>query len=382
MTVGIFQNDKTQRETMTVFHYHFLNLSETFIYRQLRGLGKFFDVKLITREVSNIKEFPGIRPIVIPKGNFWTRLRGKSSGREESFFLKHLEGSKLFHINFGHIALHMQHHARALGIPMTAYFLGVDASALLRDVEYCNYLKKSTFAAVFVNSEDMKRRLLPYLPMETKCYVAYCGIPLERFPFKHRFSVPEGATFLQVSRLDTKKGVDITLKAFSRYLKESDPKAKLIIAGDGPLKSELLRMSDSLGLSKSASFLGFIGYEKYIELLRNADVFIQPSVTSEDGDMEGIPTTICEAMACGLPVLSTRHSGIPEVVDDGVNGYLAEERDAEGLYARMALLRGTDVETMSRNARTKIEQRFDHNKTIAILADHMKNIIFDVRSQR
>lgn len=362
---------KKSKPKITVYHYEFLPLSETFIYRQIQGLSKYFDLKLLTRSLKNTAEFPGMKPLVIPPRNFWSVF----TGQEKRIFTKHLQGSHLFHVNFGHIAIGMQRHASRLGIPMTAYFLGVDASTFLRDPEYCKKLKNSIFEAVFVNSRDMKRRLAPLLPPGMKCYVAYCGIPIERFPFKCRHSVPEGATFLQVSRFEPKKGVDITLKAFSIYRKEADPKARLLIAGDGPMKPELLRLANSLGLNQSVSFLGYIGYKKYIELLQNADVFMQPSVTSENGDMEGLPTAICEAMACGLPIISTRHSGIPEIVDDGESGFLAEEGNIEGIYSRMVSLRSADIGAISRNARMKIEKKFDHDITIAILSEYMNRII-------
>lgn len=358
------------KRKISVYHYLYLPLSETFIYRQLQGLSGFFDLQLFTHGVVNKEEFPGFEPQVLRPRNILRKLLRD----EERFFEKHLQGSSLFHVNFGHIAIEMQRHALRVGIPMTAYFLGVDASAYLRNKVYCERLKRASFSAVFVNSEDMKRRLTPYLPSEMDCHVVYCGIPLERFPFKLRRSVSEGATFLQVSRLGGKKGVDITIKAFSRYIK-NDPDARLIIAGDGPLKEELFRLTSELGLEEHVNFLGYIGYKKYIELLHAADVFIHPSVTSEEGDMEGLPNAVCEAMACGLPVISTRHSGIPEVIDDGLNGFLVEERDVEGLCSKMISLKNTNIEMISNNARKKIEEKFDHKKTVAELAGHMNKII-------
>jgi colanic acid/amylovoran biosynthesis glycosyltransferase len=355
---------------IAVYHYSYLPLSETFIYRQFQGLMQHFNVKVITHNIENKSEFPGIEPLIIPPQNFWRRLIRS----DRKFLDKNLRGSSLFHVNFGHFAVDMQYIARRLSIPMTAYFLGVDASACLKDTEYRRKLKKASFAAVFANSQDMKKRLVPFLPTGTKCRVTYCGIPLERFPFKLRQSVPEDPIFLQVSRLDYKKGVHITLRSFSRYL-QIYPTARLIIAGDGPLKSDLQRLASSLEIEKSVNFLGYIGYKEYFELLRAADVFIQPSITAPDGDMEGLPTAICEAMASGLPVISTWHSGIPEVIEDGENGFLAKENDIDSLFDRMLLLHKTDISIISQNARKKIETTFDHRKTIEILATYMNDII-------
>jgi colanic acid/amylovoran biosynthesis glycosyltransferase len=359
------------KKRITVYQYRYLPLSQTFIYRQLKGLSRFYELGLITHCVENREEFPGFDPLVIPPNT----LRSRLTRRDDMFFDRYLASSSLFHVNFGNIAIRFQRYARKAGIPMTAYFLGVDASEFLKNPIYRYRLRRSKFAAVFVNSEDMKRRLLPFLPAGMKCLVVYCGIPLEMFSFKSRSSVHAGATFLQVSRLESKKGVDISLKAFSRYIKEADPHAKLIIAGDGPLRTDLQLLASKLGLDDHVIFTGYVGYKKYIELLQSSDVFLHPSVTSATGDMEGIPNTICEAMACGLPVISTRHSGIPEVIEDGVSGYLAEERDVEGLYERMVLLSKTDIASVSMKGRAVIEMKFDHDKTTALLAEYMDRII-------
>jgi len=359
------------QKQISIYHRCYLPLSQTFIHRQLQGLQRFFNLRLFCHETDNRSEFPGFEPVLIPEGNLSNRLLG----RYRRAILKELSGSALFHVNFGHFAVSMQPYARRAGIPMTAYFLGADASMYLRDSGYCSRLRNAEFDAVFVNSQDMKLRLTPYLRPGTECTVLYCGIPLELFPFRERSSLGNGGRFLQVSRLDPKKGVDVTLKAFRRYVEESDPTARLVIAGDGPLRDDLMQLSQSLGVAEKVTFAGAVGYRDYQKLLQAADVFIHPSQTAPDGDMEGLPTAICEAMACGLPILSTRHSGIGEVVDDGENGFLVDEGDDSGLFERMVLLRSCDVAAMSGRARQKIELRFDHVTNTSVLAGNLNRII-------
>lgn len=358
------------KKKIGVFHQKYLPLSETFIYRQLCGLSDYFDVKLITKSVENREQYPGIVPSVVPVRRAWSDLLKI----EPRFFEKHLKGCNLLHVNFGTTAVAMQDVASRLDLPMSAFFLGIDASAALLNADYCKRLRESRFRAVFVNSQDMKKRLEQYLPQGMNCYVSYCGIPLENFPFKQRYAVPEGALFLQLSRLTEKKGIAYTLQAFKRYTAEIDPTAKLLIGGDGPLRQSLMALSHSLGLGENVTFLGSVRYSDYLELMQSADVFIHPSITADDGDMEGIPTVICEAMACGMPVLATRHSGIPELVEDGIDGYLVEERDIAGLFERMVLLRKSSVADISGNARKKVELRFNHLETIHVLANHMKEL--------
>lgn len=359
------------KKKVSVYHYRYLPGSQTFIYRQILGLSRFFDIKLITHNVENLDEFTGIEPLLLPPGNFLKRMAGCQDG----IFGRHLTGSSLFHVNFGHIALGMQRYALRAGIPMTAYFHGVDASAFLKSSIYRYRLMRSCFEAVFVISNDMKIRLTPFLPAGMKCLVVYCGIPLERFPYRQRRTVPAGATFLQISRLDEKKGLDITLQAFGIYVRETDPKARLIIAGDGHLKMELQKLACRLNLNEQVIFSGYVGYKKCLDLLQTADVFLHPSVTAVNGDMEGLPIAVCEAMATGLPVISTRHSGIPEVIDDGKNGFLTEEKDIEGLFGKMVALRTADIGDISRNARVTIMEKFDQDKNIALLAKYLDSIM-------
>lgn len=356
---------------VSIYHGCYLPLSETFIYRQLQGLQECFDLRIFSRFFKNRDEFPGFNPTAIPR----PFLLCQPLGIEKRFIDKQLQGSALLHVNFGYNALEMEPHARRAGIPITAFFLGADASSYLLDPSYCHKLRQAQFEAVFVNSEDMRSRLIPFLHPNTPCYVIYCGIPLQKFQFRQRYRVSDGALLLQVSRLDYKKGIDTTIKAFSRYSIECDPGARLVIAGDGPLKSELNSLANSLGVGQRIKFVGSVGYDQYIELLQNADIFIHPSQVAENGDMEGLPTAICEAMACGLPVLSTRHSGIPEIIDDGENGFLVNERDADGLCEKIVQLREADIAAISTKAREKIEARFDHDKTIPILTDHLMRII-------
>lgn len=356
---------------ISIYHACYLPLSETFIYRQLQGLREFFDLRIFSRFIRNKDEFPGFNPVAMPR----PFLLCRPLGIEARFITRQLRDSALIHVNFGCDALEMEPYARRAGIPITAFFLGYDASSRLRDPDYCRKLRQARFDAVFVNSQDMRKRLLPYLHPDTPCSVVYCGIPLERFPFRERRSVTDGATFLQVSRLDGKKGVDVTIKAFSRYRSECDPTARLLIAGDGPLRADLERLAAALDLARNIEFIGSVGYQRYLELLQSVDVFVHPSNVAENGDMEGLPTAICEAMACGLPVLSTWHSGIPEIIDDGENGLLVDERDTDGLYQKMVLLRKIDIANMSQNARVKIETRFNHRKTMPNLANHLLSII-------
>jgi colanic acid/amylovoran biosynthesis glycosyltransferase len=124
------------------------------------------------------------------------------------------------------------------------------------------------------------------------------------------------------------------LRAFANFAK-AFPKSTFLIAGDGPLRRELEELSQKLDLQKAVIFLGFLSQTELRVLYEKAHIFMHPSELPPDSNQEGVPNSMLEAMASGLPVVATRHGGIPEAVTDGVSGSLVPERDVEGLTASL-----------------------------------------------
>ncbi|MCK5763860.1 MAG: glycosyltransferase, partial [Clostridiales bacterium] len=186
----------------------------------------------------------------------------------------------------------------------------------------------------------------------------HCGIDLSLFENNKETESVKTKIFLQVSSLVDKKGHEYTLEAFSIFLKSSNNfKCKLILTGGGERIQELKNLAIELGVDNSVEFLGFVSPQKAKELMQNADFFVHHSITSKSGDQEGIPTAIMEAMAMELPILSTKHAGIPELVEDGVNGYLVEEKDVELYAKRMQDILSWKKQTQNRKV---IEDRFNY----------------------
>ena len=135
------------------------------------------------------------------------------------------------------------------------------------------------------------------------------------------------------------------------------------LVGDGPLRGELESLAASLGLGARVSFAGWRSSAEVAGEMARADLLVAPSVTARDGDMEGLPIVIVEAMATGLPIVGTRHSGIPEVVEDGVTGRLVDEGDAAALAeALVEVSDGGRRRTLAAAARARVETAFavDH----------------------
>jgi glycosyltransferase involved in cell wall biosynthesis len=160
--------------------------------------------------------------------------------------------------------------------------------------------------------------------------------------FSRRQAPADGSwRIVQAARLVPKKGIPTALRAFARFSVQY-PAAIFTIAGEGPMAEELRETASRLGIDKRVRFAGFLSQEALTALFRESHIFLQPSETV-GGDVEGVPNAMLEAMAGGLPIVATRHGGIPEVVVDGETGLLCAEGDSEAIAGAMARLAGDSV---------------------------------------
>ena len=164
---------------------------------------------------------------------------------------------------------------------------------------------------------------------------------------------------MQACRLIPKKGVATSLRAFAIF-KKDHPQAKFYIAGKGPLQPELEMLAAGLGIFKDVHFVGFLSQSKLMELYASSHLFLHPSEMPPDENQEGVPNSILEAMATGLPVAATQHGGIPEAVEHGRTGWLVPEEDHIALAnAMQEIARSPRVLTeMGLHAREAVIKRF------------------------
>ena len=204
------------------------------------------------------------------------------------------------------------------------------------------------------------------------CALPICtGIPLNDFPFVDRQLPPDGKwRVVQACRLIPKKGIGTSLRAFAIF-KKDNPKAEFFIAGKGPLQPELEMLADGLGILRDVHFVGFLSQSRLLDLYASSHLFLHPSEISANQDQEGVPNSVLEAMATGLPVIATRHGGIPEAVDHGRTGLLVAEEDHVGLANGMQeIIRSPGLlKQMGARARSAVIDRFEQDVQI----DHLES---------
>ncbi|MDF1892773.1 glycosyltransferase [Rahnella contaminans] len=195
-------------------------------------------------------------------------------------------------------------------------------------------------------------------------HVIRMGISVNKFSFQPRDFLGNPIRLLSIARLTEKKGISVAINA-CLLLKQQNVDFDYTIIGDGPLRKELESQVANLGLGDKIAFLGAQTQETVSEYLNNSDVFLLPSVTAADGDMEGIPVALMEAMAIGIPVISTFHSGIPELIEDRVSGFLVNENDAASIAGVISEIIDNPgvLPDICRNAKQKIDNEFDQDKS-------------------
>ncbi len=197
-------------------------------------------------------------------------------------------------------------------------------------------------------------------PCRNKSHVVRCGMDLQGFDYRtpdaYRPGIP--SKILAVGRFVEKKGFRYLIEA-AQVLQNRGVEFQLEIIGGGPLESELQQQVETLGLQNRIHFAGQQSTHYVRNAMAGSDVVVVPSVTSASGEMEGLPVVIMEAMASGVFVIASAHSGIPEIVEDGVTGYLTHEKDAEAIARAIErILAAPDTEVLGR-ARELIENAFN-----------------------
>jgi colanic acid/amylovoran biosynthesis glycosyltransferase len=363
-----------ERPVVACYCATFLKPEMLHIYRQITSLTRVSPL-VIARKRENAERYPFERLRLAPKSpthflrRFWQKqvrdAPWQISKREIRTLSKILEetDAKLLHIYFGQIAVHLLPLIQAWRYPSVVSFHGADVMVDLDKPAYRAATLRMLEAVklVLVRSESLARELHHLGCPPGKIRIQRTGIPVDEIPFQPRVWPRDGAwKLVQAGRLIEKKGLPVSLRAFSRFAARY-PKATFTIAGEGPLREELEKEASRLGLAEKVGFSGFLSQIALRELFYRSHLFLHPSGIGSDGNQEGVPNSMLEAMASGLPVFATAHGGIPEAIRHRESGILVAEGDANALSEELlrATQNPTALATMARKGAEAVTTRFE-----------------------
>jgi glycosyltransferase involved in cell wall biosynthesis len=363
------ETEAKMKPEVIVYRHQLFKFSEPFIAAQAQSCTKFAPIYVGRRAVGTPPE--GAQVITLREGDFLSLTRHVFL-RDPTPFLKYgLQNKRpaLLHAHFGVEGVYALPLAQELGIPLITTFRGFDVTVtaaglvLSGKVSWLNY-------ALFRNRLAQNGTLFLCVSDYLHAKLIGIGFPKERIITHYNgidvtkilpnFQPRKSNLILQVARLVEKKGTEYLIESF-RKITVYDKNCSLFIVGDGPLRKKLVRKVSSYGLQDRVIFLGVRSHQEVLDLMQKAIVLVQPSVTARTGDSEGLGSVFLEAAASGIPVIGTRHGGIPEAVVDGVTGFLVPERDADALAEKLLVLLSDKSlrEEMGRAGRKMVEDKFD-----------------------
>lgn len=334
---------------------------------------RLYDFSLVKAHLFVLRKywkryFQCLRPVFFPwKKRVWYRIKAFVIA---VYFVHHLHGksASLIHAHFlslpSAIAVII---SGLLGIPFSS-------SAHAADVytsdpgEIAERVNAASFVVTCTSYNRDYLQRLPGIHNRGRIFLNYHGLDLGRWQrTKHQYGIASGSSLhlLTVCRLVKKKGLSYLLQAM-KMVQERGYEVSLTIVGDGPLLDTLQQEAESLGIITCVHFAGALPQEEIREFYALADMFVLPCIVTDNGDRDGIPNVLVEALACGLPAISTNISGISELLSDGETGLMVHEKDAIGLAAAICRLTD-DIDLRMRladNGRKFLEENLSIAKSI------------------
>lgn len=353
--------------------------SETFVAAWIRSLTRW-PALVCAEQFANLDVFPLAachqlrRPSLIRRG--LAALARQRVGDQtirapfvaDPTLLAALRRAPLLHAHHGEAGPAAWHLAQRTGCPLITSFHGRDVAMAIRHQTAWRYRALFAGGAAFTAvSQRMVRQLIALgAPAERVHYIP-TGVVLPAAPAPRAVSAA-APHLIAIGRLTAKKGFAVALEAL-RMLQAPLPGTRLTLIGDGPQRAALHAQVRRDGLAPYVEFCGALPHHATLAALARADLLIAPSQTASDGDAEGAPVVLMEALAHEVPVVATNHAAIPEVVPDGIAGRLVAEGDAAALAAavidlwRQPALR----RALGRAGRAHVARQFDLTHAVAQL---------------
>jgi colanic acid/amylovoran biosynthesis glycosyltransferase len=270
--------------------------------------------------------------------------------------------AEVLHIYFGHVAPQFIPLMKVWKHPVVVSYHGADAGVDMDKPGYRAAMQEVLRLATQIQcrSEALAADVIALGCDPDKVVIQRTGIPLEQWVNRERVRPENGAwRLIQSCRFIEKKGLDLTLRAFAEVLKVY-PQARLTLVGAGPLRAELEALAEELKVTASVEFTGFLPLGGILKRTYESQIFLHPSRTGADGNREGVPNSMLEAMASGAVAVATDHGGIAEAITDGVSGLLVPENDASALAAAVLRVMGDDSLRLAlgRGGRKAVEGKY------------------------
>jgi colanic acid/amylovoran biosynthesis glycosyltransferase len=309
------------------------------------------------------------------------KLQDKVSTAADLFWTDELNRCDALIAHFGNNGLRLARAKKRqrLAPPFVTIFHGNDVGIPAHDGTLERYEPLFRHGALQLTVNELFRDMLIEAGAPpSQVAVHRMGIDCDEIVYSTRDFAGRPLRLVTVARLVEKKGVAFALQAVAA-LQAAEPELdwRYQIIGDGPLLDELRALAQELGLGGKVEFLGALPHSEVKEHLTKAHVFLLPSVTAADGDVEGVPVALMEAMAAGLIAVSTVHSGIPELIADQQSGLLAPERDVGSLAAHLVwIARNAEAcAPLALAARRHIEQEFNNARLNDSLANTIASLL-------
>jgi colanic acid/amylovoran biosynthesis glycosyltransferase len=384
---GLTERSGTTAERPVVASYcvTFLKPEMLHIYRQITALERFRPFVIAQkREEPDRFPFSPIEVVGKPGTHFLRRFWFKQirkapwqiSNGELTKLLAILDrrNAQLLHIYFGHIAVHLLPLILRWPRATVVSFHGADVMVDMEKSAHRAATERMLKAVrlVLVRSRSLRDAVIRIGCPENKIRIQRTGIPFAETPFVERNWPTDGQwRLIQAGRLIEKKGFATSLRAFAEFATHY-PKATFTIAGEGPLQDKIWAQARDLGLSDSVFLRGFISQKELRELFYSSHIFLHPSETGIDGNQEGVPNSMLEAMASGLPVFATIHGGIPEAIENDRSGVLVTEKDHSALAAKLLELAITPerLSEIARAGAKSVAEKFDQVTQVRKLEEY------------